>query len=406
MSLLNKGNSIIDDYYDTKIKEIELKVKSKQINFMRLQAQRNDLNEKVIKLKDEIKHLLKSGSQVAEVIKILGKDKVLVKASSDGKYIVKVDKKINIEDLRPSLRVTLGDGMKIDRILPNRVDPLVSLMRVEKVPDATYDMVGGLDKQIKEIREVIELPIKHPEVFESLGISQPKGVLMYGPPGTGKTLLAKACAHHTDCCFIRVSGNELVQKYIGEGARLVRKYIGEGARLVRELFIMARQHAPSIIFMDEIDSIGGHRIDNDTKGDSEVQRTMLELLNQLDGFEETQNIKMIMATNRIDILDDALLRPGRIDRKIEFPNPNEKARYDILKIHSRKMNLVRGVDLHKIAGMLNEASGADCKACCSEAGMFALRERRIHVTQEDFEMAVAKVMKKDDDKSQLKKIWK
>ena len=169
---------------------------------------------------------------------------------------------------------------------------------------------------------------------------------------------------------------------------------------------MARQHAPSIIFMDEIDSIGGHRISSDTKGDSEVQRTMLELLNQLDGFEETQNIKMIMATNRIDILDDALLRPGRIDRKIEFPNPNEKARYDILKIHSRKMNLVRGVDLHKIAGMLNEASGADCKACCSEAGMFALRERRMHVTQEDFEMAVAKVMKKDDDKSQLKKIWK
>ena len=391
-----KGN-IIDDFYDTKIKEIELKVKAKQINFMRLQAQRNDLNEKVIKIRDELKHLLKPGNEVAEVIKILGKDKVLVKASSDGKYIVKVDSKVNIEDLRPNLRVTLGEGKKINRILPNRVDPLVSLMKVEKVPDATYDMVGGLDKQIKEIREVIELPIKHPEVFESLGISQPKGVLMYGPPGTGKTLLAKACAHHTDCCFIRVSGNELVQKYIGEGARLVR-----------ELFVMARQHAPSIIFMDEIDSIGGHRIssDSESKGDSEVQRTMLELLNQLDGFEETQNIKMIMATNRIDILDDALLRPGRIDRKIEFPNPNEKARYDILKIHSRKMNLVRGVDLLKIAGMLIEASGADCKACCSEAGMFALRERRMHVTQEDFEMAVAKVMKKDDDKNQLKKIWK
>ena len=390
-----KGN-IIDDFYDTKIKEIELKVKAKQINFMRLQAQRNDLNEKVIKIRDELKHLLKPGNEVAEVIKILGKDKVLVKASSDGKYIVKVDdSKVNIEDLRPNLRVTLGEGKKINRILPNRVDPLVSLMKVEKVPDATYDMVGGLDKQIKEIREVIELPIKHPEVFESLGISQPKGVLMYGPPGTGKTLLAKACAHHTDCCFIRVSGNELVQKYIGEGARLVR-----------ELFVMARQHAPSIIFMDEIDSIGGHRISNDSKGDSEVQRTMLELLNQLDGFEETQNIKMIMATNRIDILDDALLRPGRIDRKIEFPNPNEKARYDILKIHSRKMNLVRGVDLLKIAGMLIEASGADCKAVCSEAGMFALRERRMHVTQEDFEMAVAKVMKKDDDKNQLKKIWK
>jgi len=393
--MLQQGGNIIDDYYDTKIKEIELKVKAKQINFMRLQAQRNDLNEKVIKIREELRHLLKPRNEVGEVIKILGKDKVLIKTSSDGKYIVKVDSKINIEDLRPNLRVTIGEGKKINRILPNRVDPLVSLMRVEKVPDATYDMVGGLDKQIKEIREVIELPIKHPEVFESLGISQPKGVLMYGPPGTGKTLLAKACAHHTDCCFIRVSGNELVQKYIGEGARLVR-----------ELFIMARQHAPSIIFMDEIDSIGGHRISNDSKGDSEVQRTMLELLNQLDGFEESQNIKMIMATNRIDILDDALLRPGRIDRKIEFPNPNEKARYDILRIHSRKMNLVRGVDLMKIAALLNNASGADCKACCSEAGMFALRERRMHVTQEDFEMAVAKVMKKDDDKSQIKKIWK
>ena len=238
------GTNIIDDYYDSKIKEIELKVKAKQINFMRLQAQRNDLNEKVIKLFDEINHLKKSGNQVAEVIKILGKDKVLVKGAYDGKYLVKVDKKVNIEDLRPNIRVTLGDGMKINRILPSRVDPLVSLMKVEKVPDATYDMVGGLDKQIKEIREVIELPIKHPEVFESLGISQPKGVLMYGPPGTGKTLLAKACAHHTDCCFIRVSGNELVQKYIGEGARLVR-----------ELFVMARQHAPSIIFMDEIINI-------------------------------------------------------------------------------------------------------------------------------------------------------
>jgi 26S proteasome regulatory subunit T6 len=362
---------------------------------MRLQAQRNDLNDKVIKLKDEVKHLLRSANSVAQVVKVLGKDAVLVKTSGDDKYIVKLDKDIKIEDLRPNIRVTLGDRKKINRILPSKVDPLVSLMRVEKVPDSNYDSVGGLDDQIKEIREVIELPIKHPEIFESLGISQPKGVIMYGPPGTGKTLLARAVAHHTDCTFIRVSGNELVQKYIGEGARLVR-----------ELFVMARQHAPSIIFMDEIDSIGGQRIDDDSKGDSEVQRTMLELLNQLDGFEESQNIKIIMATNRIDILDDALLRPGRIDRKIEFPNPNEKARYDILKIHSRKMNLVRGIDLLKIASLMDGASGAECKACCSEAGMFALRERRMHVTQEDFEMAVSKVMKKDDDKNLIKKIWK
>ena len=373
--LLDNSENTIDDYYLSKIKELEMKIKEKQLNFMRLQAQRNDLNDKVIK--------------------VLSKETVLVKTSSDGKYIVRLDKNIKIEDLRANIRVTLGDKMKINRILPSRVDPLVSLMRVEKVPDSTYDSVGGLDEQIKEIREVIELPIKHPEVFEALGISQPKGVIMYGPPGTGKTLLARAVAHHTDCTFIRVSGNELVQKYIGEGARLVR-----------ELFVMARQHAPSIIFMDEIDSIGGNRIDDDSKGDSEVQRTMLELLNQLDGFEQSQNIKIIMATNRIDILDDALLRPGRIDRKIEFPNPNERARFDILKIHSRKMNLVRGIDLFKISTLMNGASGAECKACCSEAGMFALRERRMHVTQEDFEMAVAKVMKKDDDKNLIKKIWK
>ena len=395
--IIDKENEIntIEDYYTSKINEIEIKIKEKQLNFMRLQAQRNDLNDKVIKLKDEVKHLLRSANSVAQVVKVLGKDAVLVKTSGDDKYIVKLDKDIKIEDLRPNIRVTLGDRKKINRILPSKVDPLVSLMRVEKVPDSNYDSVGGLDDQIKEIREVIELPIKHPEIFESLGISQPKGVIMYGPPGTGKTLLARAVAHHTDCTFIRVSGNELVQKYIGEGARLVR-----------ELFVMARQHAPSIIFMDEIDSIGGQRIDDDSKGDSEVQRTMLELLNQLDGFEESQNIKIIMATNRIDILDDALLRPGRIDRKIEFPNPNEKARYDILKIHSRKMNLVRGIDLLKIASLMDGASGAECKACCSEAGMFALRERRMHVTQEDFEMAVRKKKKKDDDKNLIKKIWK
>jgi len=290
-----------------------------------------------------------------------------------------------------------NDSYTLHKILPNKVDPLVSLMKVEKVPDSTYEMVGGLDKQIKEIKEVIELPIKHPELFEALGIAQPKGVLLYGPPGTGKTLLARAVAHHTECTFIRVSGSELVQKYIGEGARMVR-----------ELFVMAREHAPSIIFMDEVDSIGSSRMESGSGGgDSEVQRTMLELLNQLDGFESTQNIKVLMATNRIDILDTALLRPGRIDRKIEFPNPNENARLDILKIHSRKMNLTRGINLKKISDQLVGASGAEIKAVCTEGGMFALRERRVHVTQEDFEMAVAKVMKKDSEKNMsLKKLWK
>lgn len=386
-----------EKYFENKLEELENIVREKQSNVRRLEAQRNELNSRVRLLREELQLLLEPGAYVGEVIKPMGKAKVLVKVSSEGKYIVDIDKSIDIKQCVANCRVALqSDSYTLFKILPTKVDPLVSLMKVEKVPDSTYEMVGGLEKQVKEVKEVIELPIKHPEIFEALGISQPKGVLLYGPPGTGKTLLARAVAHHTDCTFIRVSGSELVQKYIGEGSRMVR-----------ELFVMAREHAPSIIFMDEIDSIGSSRVEGESGGDSEVQRTMLELLNQLDGFEATTTIKIIMATNRIDILDPALLRPGRIDRKIEFPNPNEEARAEILKIHSRKMNLVRGIDLLQIASKMNGASGAESKAVCTEAGMFALRERRQHVTQEDFEMAVAKVMKKDSDKNvSLKQLWK
>jgi len=388
----------IQSYYASKIDELEVIVREKTQNLRRLEAQRNELNSKVRLLREELSLLQEPGSYVGEVVKVMGRKKVLVKVHPEGKYVVDIDKTIDITKLNPNDRVALrNDSYMLHLVLPSKVDPLVSLMKLEKVPDSTYDMVGGCDQQIKEIKEVIELPIKHPELFESLGIAQPKGVLMYGPPGTGKTLLARAVAHHTDCTFIRVSGSELVQKYIGEGSRMVR-----------ELFVMAREHAPSIIFMDEIDSIGGQRQEGGSGGgDSEVQRTMLELLNQLDGFEATNQIKVIMATNRLDILDSALLRPGRIDRKIEFPNPNEDARLDILTIHSRRMNLTRGIDLRKIAAGMNDASGAETKAVCTEAGMFALRERRVHVAQDDFEMAVAKVMKKDNEKNMsLKKLWK
>ncbi|ORY96200.1 26S protease regulatory subunit 8 [Syncephalastrum racemosum] len=388
----------VKPYYQAKIEECELVINEKSQDLRRLEAQRNALNAKVRLLKEELQLLQEPGSYVGEVVKVMGKKKVLVKVHPEGKYVVDIGSDVDISQLAPTVRVALrNDSYQLHKILPNKVDPLVSLMMVEKVPDSTYDLVGGLDQQIKEIKEVIELPVKHPELFESLGIAQPKGVLLYGPPGTGKTLLARAVAHHTDCRFIRVSGSELVQKYIGEGSRMVR-----------ELFVMAREHAPSIIFMDEIDSIGSARAEGGGGGgDSEVQRTMLELLNQLDGFEPTKNIKVIMATNRIDILDPALLRPGRIDRKIEFPAPKESARAEILKIHSRKMNLTRGINLSKIAERLRGSSGAEVKAVCTEAGMFALRERRVHVTQEDFEMAVSKVMKKDSDaNTSLKKLWK
>ena len=392
------AGSPLNAYFETKIAELEALIEERQHNLQRLTAQRNTLNSSIRSLKEELQVLAEPSSNVGEVVKVMGKRKVLVKMHPDGKYAVEVDRAVDMAALKPGVRVALkSDSYLLYRILPSKVDPLVSLMMVEKVPDSTYDMIGGLDNQIKEIKEVIELPIKHPELFDALGIAQPKGVLLYGPPGTGKTLLARAVAHHTDCKFIRVSGSELVQKYIGEGSRMVR-----------ELFVMAREHAPSIIFMDEIDSIGSARSEGGSGGgDSEVQRTMLELLNQLDGFEPTQNIKVIMATNRIDILDPALLRPGRIDRKIEFPAPNTEARLDILKIHSRKMNLVRGINLRTVAEKLHSASGAEVKAVCTEAGMFALRERRVHVTQDDLEMAVAKVMKKDTDSNMsLKKLFK
>ncbi|KAL5699401.1 26S proteasome regulatory subunit 8 A [Ranunculus cassubicifolius] len=308
-------------YYLQHIHDLQLTLRQKTHNLNRLEAQRNDLNSRVRMLREELQLLQEPGSYVGEVVKVMGKSKVLVKIHSH-------------------------------LIQPNFSSSIVLI----------------------KWKFETNLPIKHPELFESLRIAQPKGVLLYGPPGTGKTLLARAVAHHTDCTFIRVSGSELVQKYIGEGSRIVR-----------ELFVMAREHAPSIIFMDEIDSIGSARMESGTgNGDSEVHRTMLELLNQLDVFEASNKIKVLMATNGIDILDQALLRPGRIDRKIEFPNPNEESRCDILKIHSRKMNLMRGIDLKKITEKMNGASGAEIKAVCTEAGMFALRERRVHVTQEDF----------------------
>jgi 26S proteasome regulatory subunit T6 len=400
--LPSAGNdAIMAKYYSSKTSELAQTVQERLSDLQRLKARRNELNVKVRMLREELHHLQEPGSYVGEVVQSMGPTKVLVKIHPEGKYVVDLDKDIDMKLLKPNTRVALrNDSYTLHKILPTKVDPLVSLMKVEAVPDSTYDVIGGLEKQVMEIKEVIELPIKHPELFESLGVAQPKGVLLYGPPGTGKTLLARAVAHHTDCTFIRVSGAELVQKYIGEGSRMVR-----------ELFVMAREAAPSIIFMDEIDSIGSARGGggggSGGGGDSEVQRTMLELLNQLDGFEPAQNIKVIMATNRIDILDPALLRPGRIDRKIEFPNPNVDNRVAIMKIHSRKMNLLRNIDLTNIAEKMPNASGAECKAVCTEAGMFALRERRVHVTQEDFEMAVAKVMKKDADANvSLQRLWK
>lgn len=389
-------SNFFDDYYKRSTSTVQSDTNEIKSRIKKLEQQRDALTKQVREIKEEIVLITESSSNVGTVVNKMGDNKCMVKMQPDGKYIVGVESQVDYNALKPNTRVAMrADNNHIHRILPTKVDPLVSLMMVEKVPDSTYSMIGGLDEQIKEIREVIELPITHPELFENLGIAQPKGVLLYGPPGTGKTLLARAVAHHTKCKFIRVSGCELVQKYLGEGARLVR-----------ELFVMAREHAPSIIFMDEIDSIGSTRGDSSKSGDNGVQRTMMELLNQLDGFESEKSIKVIMATNRIDILDPALLRTGRIDRKIEFPNPKAEARVEILKIHSRKMNLSKGINLLSIADKLVGGSGAEAKAVCTEAGMYALRENRVHVTQEDFELAVSKVMKKTKTDETMRKLLK
>ena len=343
-------NEGVRSYYQAKVEELEQRLVSRLERVRGLRRERDRLNRKVRELKEEMQLMHSQASLVAEVVKPMDASAVLVKVQPEGKLLVGLEKgaALSVADLKPGVRVALRPGSNvIHRALPNKVDPLVALMMVEKVPDASYEMVGGLDKQLKEMKEVIELPVKFPELFAQLGMAEPKGVLLYGPPGTGKTLLARAVAHHSHCTFIRVSGSELVQKYIGEGARMVR-----------DLFQMARQHAPSIIFMDEIDSIGSSRTGGSDAagGDSEVQRTMLELLNQLDGFPATNKVKVIMATNRMDVLDSALLRPGRIDRKIELPAPDAAARLQILKIHSRKMNLRRGLNLAAVAEGVERAA--------------------------------------------------
>merc|ERR1711988_1451939 len=280
----------------------------------------------------------------------------------------------------------MGKTMSIVGILSDEVDPLVAVMKVDKAPLESYADIGGLDSQIQEIKEAVELPLTHPELYEDIGIRPPKGVILYGEPGTGKTLLAKAVANQTSATFLRVTGSELIQKYLGDGPRLVR-----------ELFRVADEQAPTIAFIDEIDAVGTKRYNSTSGGEREIQRTMLELLNQLDGFDSRGEVKAIMATNRIETLDPALLRPGRIDRKIEFPLPDVKTKRRIFSIHTSRMTLDDGVSLEEFVMSKDDLSGADIKAICTEAGMLALRERRMKVVQADFKKAKDKALYKKNN---------
>ena len=299
------------------------------------------------------------------------------------KYVVDIHENLSPTDVEEGMRVGIEKKKyKISLPLPPKIDAGVSLMTVEEKPDVTYSEIGGYKEQIDKLREVLELPLLNPQIFNQLGIDPPKGVMLYGPPGTGKTLTARAVANRTDACFIRISGCELVQKYIGEGARLVR-----------ELFQMARTKKACIIFFDEIDSIGGVRSDDPEHGDTEVQRTMLEIINQLDGFEARGNIKVLMATNRPDVLDPALVRPGRIDRKIEYGLPDLEGRIQIFKIHARSMAIEKDVRFELLARLCHNTTGADIRSVCIEAGMFAIRCRRKNITEKDMLDSIEKVIK-------------
>lgn len=287
--------------------------------------------------------------------------------------------KINIGNLVAVNR----DNYFMVKKLPNEFDYRVKAMELDEKPNQSYQDIGGLDNQIQELIEAVVLPITQSKIFESLGIQPPKGVLLYGPPGMGKTLLARACAAQTDACFLKLAGPQLVQMYIGEGANLIR-----------EAFALAREKAPSIIFIDEIDAIGTKRFDSNTDGDREVQRTMLELLNQLDGFSANKNVKVISATNRVDTLDPALLRSGRIDRKIEFPNPDILSREKILQIHCRKLHISEDLKLYDVARITENFNGAQLKAVCIEAGMIAIRSCRKIIFHDDFIEALSAVQLK------------
>ena len=346
------------------------------------------LQKDLARVRTELERLKSPPLVIGSLRDILPDNKVVVKSSTGPDFIVSVSQYVPEKDLVPGARVSLNkQTLAVMEVLPAPLDPVVTGAEIMEKPDLSYDDIGGLKDQMVELREAVEDPLLRPELYAKVGIKPPKGVLLVGPPGTGKTLMAKAVANATNATFIRLVGSELVQKYIGEGARLVR-----------ELFELAREKAPSIVFIDEIDSVGAKRADVATSGDREVQRTLMQLLAELDGFTPMENVKIIGATNRPDILDDALLRPGRFDRIIEVGLPEVDGREQIFKIHLKSMNISKKVNPHELAEKTEGASGAEIKSICTEAGMLCIRDNRDTITPEDFENARVKVLERNKNK--------
>jgi len=359
----------------------------------RVESERHYMEAEILRLQREVKRLKTELDRlryppliVGSVRDVLTDGRVIVKSSTGPDFVVNSAETVEHGKITVGSRVALNkQTLAVMGVLPASLDPLVTASEIVDKPTVTYTDIGGLSDQIREIREAVEYPLLRSELYKKVGVDPPKGVLLIGSPGTGKTLIAKAVAHHTNATFVRLVGSELVQKYIGEGARLVR-----------ELFQLAREKAPTIIFIDEVDSIGAKRLEVATSGDREVQRTLMQLLAEMDGFEPLSNVKIIAATNRPDILDDALLRPGRFDRIIEVPVPTYVGRSEIFKIHTRGMALREPIDFEALANRCEGATGADIRAICTEAGMWAIREERDSVTTADFDRAIEKVVGEEE----------
>jgi len=369
-----------------KMKELEQALEFVSIQETYLKDEMKNLKREMIRAKEEVKRIKSVPLVIGQFLEMVDENYGIVSSTSGSTYFVRVLSTIDRELLKPNASVALHKySHALVDTLPPEADSSIQMLQMSEKPDVTYDDIGGMDVQKQEVREAVELPLTHFDLYKQIGIDPPRGVLMYGPPGTGKTMLAKAVANATTAAFIRVVGSEFVQKYLGEGPRMVR-----------DVFRLARENSPAIIFIDEVDAIGTKRFDSQTGADREVQRILLELLNQMDGFDQTTNVKVIMATNRADTLDPALLRPGRLDRKIEFPEPDRRQKRLIFQACTAKMNLSEEVDLEDYVNRPDKITGAQISSICQEAGLQAVRENRYVILPKDFEAGYKRNTKKSD----------
>lgn len=368
-----------------------MKQLQRHLEFITLQEEyvkdeQKSLKRELIRAQEEVKRIQSVPVVIGQFLEPIDQHTGIVGSTTGSNYVVRILSTVDRELLKPSASVALHrhSNALVD-VLPPEADSSISTLSDQERPDVSYSDIGGLDIQKQEIREAVELPLTHFDLYRQIGIDPPRGVLLYGPPGTGKTMLVKAVAHHTTASFIRVNGSEFVQKYLGEGPRMVR-----------DVFRLARENSPAIVFIDEVDAIATKRFDAQTGADREVQRILLELLNQMDGFDQTSNIKVIMATNRADTLDPALLRPGRLDRKIEFPTPDRRQKRLIFTTIMSKMNVSEDVDLEEFVSRPDKLSGAEIASICQQAGMFAVRANRYVILAEDIEKAYRSNVKKSE----------